>query len=262
MENAIAQAEDGEIIVLTNDVTLDEALTIEGDVTLDLNGKSITGAIAKADGAALLVNDGTLTITGGTIENTTVNGGAVINNTGTLTLEGVTVQGAPMDASGYPEFAVVTSGDLTIEEGTTILADRGALQLSGGAEVVINGGELIVSDAADGRNMTIQTVWAGDYGSVLTIYDGKFENNHSSTGGASVICPAGANINIYGGTFSYKGTSDYQGGVFQNYMGYGVALNVQGGTYNDDTVVRNVAEGYEAVDNGNGTWTVTATAAE
>ena len=189
-----------------------------------------------------------------------MNGGAAISNTGTLTLADVTVQGGAMDASGYPAYTVVTSGDLTIEEGTTILANRGALSLSNGAEVVINGGELIVSDAADGRNMTLHTIYAYGYDSVLTINDGYFEQGHSSTGGASVICPAGAKISIYGGTFyDPMDDSDWRNtGNFQNYMGYGVKLNVCGGTYSDKSVEKNVAEGYEAVANGDGTYTVQA----
>lgn len=261
MASAIAGAKEGGTILLTDDITLDKSLTIEGDVTLDLNGNGITGAVAKADGAALLVNDGTLTIVGGTIENTTVNGGAVINNTGTLTLENVTVLGAPMDDSGYPEYAVATSGKLTIEEGTSILTDRGALALSNGAEVVINGGELTISDAADGRVLTLHTIYAYGYDSELTIYDGRFENNYSGVSGASVICPAGSKIHIYGGTF-YDPVTDVSNfnntANFQNYMGYGVKLNVCGGTYNDKTVETNVAEGYEAVANGDGTYTVQA----
>ena len=249
----------GGTYALTADIALTEALEIpEGAVlTLNLSGKTITSDIAK-DVSAVIENEGTLSIVGGTLENTCVNGGAIISNSGDLTLDDVTIKGAPIDSTGYPEYAVTTSGKLVIEDGTEILADRGAVRTSAGADVTINGGEFIVSNAADGRNMTLHTVYAYGSGTKLTINDGKFEMNHSSTGGASVICPAGATITINGGTFNDSMDDNIwtSTGNFQNYMGYSAPVNVYGGTYDDKTVEKWVADGYQAVDNGNGTWSV------
>ena len=249
----------GGTYALTADIALTEALEIpeEAVLTLDLGGKKITSNIAK-DVSAVIENEGTLSIVGGTLENTCVNGGAIISNSGDLTLDDVTIKGAPMDSTGYPEYAVTTSGKLVIEDGTEILADRGAVRTSAGADVTINGGEFIVSNAADGRNMTLHTVYAYGSGTKLTINDGKFEMNHSSTGGASVICPAGATITINGGTFNDSMDDNIwtSTGNFQNYMGYSAPVNVYGGTYDDKTVEKWIADGYQAADNGDGTWSV------
>lgn len=246
-------------ILLAQDITLTEAIEIPqySAIALNLNGKTMSADLTKDEGA-VLINNGTLTVTGGTLASTAVNGGAVINNKGTMTLDDVIVLGGAMDASGYPEYAITTSGKLTVEDGTQILADRGAIRTSAGAEVVINGGEFVVSDAADGRNMTIHTIYAYGNGAMVTINGGTFVQNHSSTGGASVICPAGAEINIYGGNFSDKmDDSNWQNTAnFQNYMGYSAPVNVYGGTYNDKTVQKWVAAGYEAVKNSDGTYTV------
>ena len=254
-----AALENGNNVALAADITLTAPLEIAADSTkvLNLNGKKLSGATTKDEGA-LLVNNGTLTLVGGTMTNTTLNGAAVINNNGTLTLKNVTVQGAPIDATGYPEYAVTTYGKLTVENGTTVLSDRGALRTYAGAELVINGGEFVVSNAAAGRNMTLHTVYATGSGATVTINGGKFVQNHVSNGGASVICPAGATINVYGGEFSDSmDESSWQNTAnFQNYMGYSAPVNVYGGTYTDNSVMKWVADGYQAVKNTDGTYTV------
>lgn len=245
---------------LTGDIVVDETVEIPANVSvnLDLGGKTITSSVTA------IKNSGILNIVGGTMENTKTNGGAVINNAGTLTLDDVTINGAPIDATGYPAYAVITSGKLTVEDGTTIDTNRGAISMSDGAEVVINGGNLKVSDDADGRNMTLHTIYAYGYNSKLTINGGFFEQNHTSTGGASVICPAGATINVYGGDFrdAMDDSIWTSTGNFQNYMGYGDTLvKVYGGTYDDMTHQRWLAPGYVSVDNGDGTYTVSMTQA-
>ena len=246
---AIANGETA--IDLMADIALTETLEIPAGtaVKLNLSGYELSGNKTKDSGAAI-VNNGTLSIYGGEMSNNAVNGAAVIENNGSLTLDGVTVKGAPMDSTGYPEYAVVTYGKLTVEEGTAIVADRGAIRTYAGAEVVINGGSFTVSNAADGRNMTFHTIYAYGNGAKLTINDGYFEQNHTSTGGASVICPAGASIDIYGGDFrdAMDDTNWTSTGNFQNYMNYTAPVNVYGGTFDDATVNKNLASGYKAVE--------------
>lgn len=246
-------AVNGGDVTLTEDVVLTETLEINANMTINLNGKTITGNLAKGSGA-IITNTGTLTITGnGTITNTAENGDVVINNSGNLVLDGATIKGAPIGTTGYPAYAIVTTGTLTVEDGTTIVSDRGAIEMSD-AEVTINGGNISVNC---NRALTSHVIWAGS-NSTLTINGGEFAQNFTPTSdtGASVISPAGATIKVYGGNFVYTGPTGGQGGIFQNYMGYGVPVNVYGGTYNDNTVVKNVAAGYVAAKNTDGTYTV------
>lgn len=241
---------------LTEDIVLDNTLNITNDLILDLNGKTITAAFN--DGA--VINNGkNLTIVGGTIENTATNGAAVITNSGKLVLKDVAITGAPIGTEGYPSYAVVTSGgELTVEEGTTISSDRGVIHMSNGANVTINGGNFEVTDAVGSRTLTAHVIYAYGYSSKLTINGGNFAQNIANGGGTSVICPAGATIKVYGGNFYHVPVSDGQSGCFQNYMGYGAPVDVYGGTYNDATVTKsgNLAEGYVASANDNGTYTV------
>ena len=246
-----ALAEGGNITLIA-DVETEKTITIPAGafVTLNLNGNTITGKMAKDDGA-VLNNEGSLNVVGGTLRNTTVNGDAVIDNKGTLVLDGTVVTGAPIGDSGYPAYAVYTAGKLTVEDGTTISSDRGAIIMSNGADVVINGGNIEVTDAIGSRVLTSHVIYAYGKDSKLTINDGDFSQKYAAAGntGASVICPAGATINVYDGNFSYAGTVG-QSGVFQNYMGYGAPVNVYGGTYSDKTVEENIADGYKSVSNG------------
>ena len=249
----------GGTVTLTEDVTLEAPLNVTADMVIDLNGKTITGNFSDKNNEAVINNSGTLKLMGnGTIKNTAENGAAVINNSGKLALDGVTIKGAPIGTTGYPSYAVYTSGELTVEKGTTISSDRGAISMSDGANVTINGGEIKVTDALGTRSLTAHVIYAYGKNSKLTINDGNFEMAYAAAGntGASVICPAGATIDVYGGNFSYAGTVG-QSGIFQNYMGYGALVNVYGGTYNDDTVTKsgNLADGYHAI-KSNGTYYV------
>ena len=232
---------------LQSNVTLSKPLKVEADMTLNLNGNTITAANAKGNGAAIEVAKGvSAKLMGGTIKNTTDNGDAAINSVGNLVLNGVHVEGAPLADGGHPEYAVYANGGtLVVEEGTKIESYRGAIRLANGADVTINGGEVKTTLSS---GLTSHVVYAYGSNSKLTINNGEFTMNFApaNDSGASVICPAGATIDIYGGNFEFTGPKG-QGGVFQNYMGYGAPVNVYGGVYNDATVNKNLAAGYKTI---------------
>ena len=250
-------AQAGGSFTLTENLTLTSPLTVTADLVLNLNGKTISGNFANKD-LTVINNSANLTLIGGEIKNTATNGAAVITNSGKLVLQDVTINGAPIGTEGYPAYAVVTSGgELTVEEGTTISSDRGAVHMSNGANVTINGGNFEVTDAIGSRTLTSHVIYAYGYSSKLTINGGNFAQNIANGGGTSVICPAGATIKVYGGNFYHVPVSDGQCGCFQNYMGYGAPVDVYGGTYNDNTVTKsgNLAEGYKAIE-ANGKYVV------
>jgi hypothetical protein len=261
--NAIANGGKNGVVTLGNDVVLTEAIELPAGkkVTLDLNGNTIEGAFTKGgDGAnAMVKNNGTLTIVGGTIKNSTENGDAAIYNTGDLVLEGVKIEGAPIGTTEYPEYAVYTVGGTLVVNDTEIVADRGAIRLEAGADVTINGGSYTVTDATGTRVLTAHVIYAKGSASKLTINGGEFAQNIANGGGTSVICPAGATIKIYGGNFYHVPVADVQSKIFHNYMGYGAPVDVYGGTYNDDSVTKsgNLADGYKAVE-ANGKYSVVA----
>lgn len=88
LKAAIANGGD---VTLVADVTLDEALTISNDVTLNLNGKTL--AIENSELNYGLINKAKLTIKNGTIdfEGNAANNGAAVINMAQIEMENVTV---------------------------------------------------------------------------------------------------------------------------------------------------------------------------
>ncbi len=243
----------GGVVVLTDNMNFNSTLEIpEGvKVALDLNGKTISGEMAK-DAGAVLVNNGTLEIIGGKLENITENGGAIINNNGTLTLDDVSIVGAPIGTTGYPSYAVSSSGNLTIEDGVSITSDRGTLSLSGEGTTVINGGTFISNDID--RTLTSHVVFIGENSThQLTINGGTFKHMDPQTSGGVVINNwSKVTIYVNGGNFS--GGNYWDESNLSTY-GYGGNYVVTGGTF---THFKNayLAKGYKSVKNDDGTYTV------
>ena len=252
----------GGVYTLTEDMELTNSLIVNGNLTLNLNGKTLSGEFSK-DAGAIINNNATLTIVGGTINNTSENGAAVIYNNGDLVLDDVKIVGAPIGTAGYPEYAVYSvGGSLVVEDGVEIVADRGAIRMDDGADVAINGGKFVVTDAVGTRTLTTHVIYAKGSSSKLTINGGDFAMNIANGGGTSVICPAGATIKVYDGNFYHAPVvADSQSGCFQNYMGYGAPVDVYGGIYNDASVTKqgNIAEGYTFIEK-DGLFVVTAAA--
>ena len=74
-------------ITLTEDVVLTSPLEVDSKLVINLNGKTITGAYSKSEGA-IIKNTGSLTLVGGTVSSTGANGGSAIANYGSLVVEG------------------------------------------------------------------------------------------------------------------------------------------------------------------------------
>ena len=98
LAEAVAAADDNTVKIL-HSFDIDEPVTVTGNVTLDLNGKTITGTPAEAKAYAVITNKGTLAITG--------NGTVLCDHK----LAGST---------GYAVNTITNLGTLNIEDGVTI----------------------------------------------------------------------------------------------------------------------------------------------
>ncbi|MBQ3645585.1 MAG: hypothetical protein II960_03185, partial [Synergistaceae bacterium] len=217
LKNAI---QDGANITLSADITMTEALTISTNTTvvINLNGHNITNA-----STSVLVNKGTLTITGNGEVSTTggtycaaianfpnatcnVNGGTykskswyVIKNFGTITIDGAVIvtpgdtdSPASLIDNGWvnatDKIKVATSG--TNEESVTAQNDSSA-------KLYIKNGSFEGKSGAK----SCSVVKNDDYG-YLEIYDGTFDST-SNTGPSSATTIINWNeAHIYGGTFT------------------------------------------------------------
>ena len=251
-ENALnAALTNGGTYKVLNNITVSGNKSMEVpagvEVVLDMGDKAITGNVVKSDGAALIKNNGTLTIKNGSISNGTVNGSATIANNGTMVLDGVAVTGAPINSNGYPEYTITSTGSLTIEDGTTVTSDRGGLRLSGTGTTVINGGTFINNDLGD-LNLTSHVVYIEpDSNNKLTINGGIFKHLHSTTSGGVVINNSSTGtVYVNGGNFS-GGNYFGQWDNLADY-GYGGTFVVTGGTYTG-FYDKYLANGYTSVKN-------------
>ncbi|MBO7197447.1 MAG: hypothetical protein J6V28_01450, partial [Tidjanibacter sp.] len=255
-DKLILAAQMGGEYTLTENAVLPSTLEVTADMVINLNGYTLSAANAKGDGAVVNVANGvSAKLVGGIVKNTTENGDAVINNEGTLELKDIEIVGAPLADGGYSAYAVISSGKLTINEGTVVSADRGCLKFSGAGETVINGGSFTNNDIGS-RSLTSHVVDVEDGGShKLTINGGTFKHLHTATSGGVVICNRTTGVvNINGG--SYSGGNYYGNDNLSDY-GYGGTFSVKGGTYTAKPAAKYIATGYKAVES-NGKWVVVA----
>ncbi len=256
LQEAIDAAANGAEIVLISDIHVGETLNLAAgkNLTLNLGGHTISGAFTKGDGAVVNIANGvSAKLVGGIVKNTTENGDAVINNKGTLELENIEIIGAPIADGGYSAYAVISSGKLTINEGTVVSADRGCLKFSGAGETVINGGSFSNNDIGS-RSLTSHVVDVENGGShKLTINGGTFNHLHTATSGGVVICNRTTGV-VYVNGGSYSGGNYYGNNNLSDY-GYGGTFEVKGGTYTAKPAAKYIATGYKAVES-NGKWTV------
>ena len=225
-------------ITLANDITLDDQTTLvvpQGkEVTLNLNGKTITGTAHKNVGP-VVKNNGTLTIVGGTISSTAANGGSAIANSGTLTVVDATLNGAANADGSWPSYTVNNTGVMTVNN-STITSYHGAVaSYNAGSVVTLNNSEI---DMVGIPGFTSHGIYTYSGGQVI-VNGGTYANKAAdqAASGASVI---NGNVVINSGNFS---------GRIENYYGTPV---IKGGTFSVDPtrflaagyVVTKLSEGY------------------
>lgn len=249
---AIAAAIENNVAVeVADNAELAEQVTIPADkaLTINLNGKTVSGNVAKSVGHVLR-NEGTLTINGGTIVSAAENGGSAIYNAegATVILDEVELQGAPQAGEGWPSYALNNYGEATLT-GVKVVSNHGALASFGkltvtdcevvmngfggsshvfylgeGADVVVNGGTYTHNGNTDGSLAYVMT------GAKLTVNDGYFTASNGGYGMAAV-----------------KGDIIINGGKFDNApLDWGGTFTVTGGAFKADPS-KLITEEYKAV---------------
>ena len=287
LADAIRLAAKGKTVKLLDDVTASVTIAETKNLTLDLNGFTLT----NTEGSHTIVNNGTLTIMdssaakSGTVDNVTHARAAIVNY-GTMTLAGGTYTRSlenpenNKDSGGGNSFYTILNdkgGSLTIKDGVTVT------NVGHFSSMICNG-----NDAVEDTTLTIEgglfsgginTIKNGEFGK-LTINGGSFTNatqcvvmnwNEASITGGTFELASGVNstllfsvawsdhaigkMTISGGTFKYTET---QGLVQDTYNGgqYTGTLAVSGGTFAHAVEPKYCAEGFEPIANGNGTFGV------
>ncbi|MBQ3146333.1 MAG: hypothetical protein IJB91_01235, partial [Oscillospiraceae bacterium] len=257
---AAIDAADGKTVTLLADVELTETVTVNGTVTLELNGKKLSGVNNEAEASAVIKNNGSLTIqdtvgggiiTSKALQPDTTNKPVYANNTisnfGTLTVKSGIIENA---STGYACYAIDSySGAVTVIEGGIIRCVDGSngdsIRLFAGA---VNPVSLVVT----GGN--VGTIWAQnpsgnkatDVLYSVTIKDG------AAVGTLYLEPTAKAEVAITGGNIGnvvlFKIDTE---NAARNASGF-----ISGGTFKAPVAEEFCAEGYIPVDNGDGTYGV------
>ena len=183
------------VITLTDDVTLTETWTVDQEVTLDLNDHYINISIPsnRYKSVISITNNGKLTLTDGTIDNSTA--------TKRYYIEEQVVTDEASYNNSTKEKGTFYGGYITGGNGTMI--DFLGTNYYCGKGIVINGGELIMKSGTIFGN--IQETSNGKYkgGGVFIYNNGKFTME-----GGNIIRNFGyygSGVYVDSGTFSMKG---------------------------------------------------------
>ena len=283
-ELAAAFAAGGEIKLDAN-IQIEASLVNSGDVTLDLNGKTVSMNVAATKTSALITNNGTLTIkdsVGGgkliytsSVVSTGYSTSVIINN-GTLTVESGIIENA--SATGGASYTVDNYNTLTVNGGTFVAAGTSIRQAQFGNHdntVIINGGEstgyaglqLHIFSAAKKTTTVINGgTFNGDYAMYsyfykaedsgntdITINGGTFNGNYAAlylynhNVGSAEFGAAVKGGNFNGGVYAYVMVTDEE---------YVDLPMITGGTFSEEVDAAYCAVGYVPVQNADGTYHV------
>ena len=217
-------------------IYVDTAMSEGGKIAL--SDMEIT---ANSKWSLVIENDAAGAVSVSDVDITAQSGAGLYGVGGKITLDNVKVNHlafAPEYSDtpwGATALAAAGATDMTINSGEYYGSTYGMYVYSSGGTVTINGGTfkapvVVAADAQNGAN-TYVIINDGNF-------DGKFES-----------------VNVFGGS---EALITINGGNFTNFSTTAnKRITIKGGTFDADPT-QWVADGYQVIDNSNGTWTVTA----
>lgn len=221
IQDAITNCSEGDEIEIIADAT--EQLTINSDknVTINLNGHTISNTMVGGKLVGIIKNNGTLTITGGTFDSTRASASAIDNNPGgVLVIDGLTIiaKGDDKNNNNNKQAVFNDNGHCTIKncylesKASGQYKDKWNNQVPRSTIHNINGGTMIIKSGtvlnklsttidssyknaavANGPNSTL----------IIGIKDGLYsEDNPTLIGKKYGIYNAGTTLEYYDGTYS------------------------------------------------------------
>jgi len=237
-----AFAAGGEITLITGVEVSGAVIVPEGKtVTLNLNGKTVSGSTLKTE-QGVIVNNGTITISGdGTVTSNLDNGASAVRNNGTMVLDGGTYLGAPIVSGSWPSYVINNYGALTVND-ITVKGYHGAIASCGEGSVAT----LDSVDAEVGyqtaTGITSHVLYTADGGTIV-VNSGEYKNTATDANavGGSLICALGK-VTV-------------KDGVFTGGCGFSGDIAISGGTFDKDPSAY-LVDGCVATAAENSTWVV------
>ena len=179
------------------------------------NGKSGDFLFVKPDGGAVYLDDGNVTLSGGTIQNcSAVRGGAVYMTNGIFAMDGGNIKNCNANLGG----AVYISGDSNpsfIMSGGEISE---CISASHGGAVYLEGGTVTMTDGTVRDNKSIGGNGGGFYinKGTFTMADGAITGNYAQTNGGGIYISSvdtDVSATVSGGAITDNSAEMYGGGL-------------------------------------------------
>ena len=237
-------------VTLTDTVELTKPLEVYGNMTINLNGQTISANIHKSVGP-VIKNYGTLTINGGTISSLANNGGSAIANYGNLLVENVVINGAPREGDSWPAYPINNYGSMTLTN-ATITGYQGCVALNAAGTTTLNNCELTKNYVK-----TSSHVFYVNHEDAKVIINGGTYNHNGFDGSLAYVNKGEVTIN--GGAFNAKdggygfavlsaGKVTINGGnINAALQDWGGQFVVNGGIYTAKPADKYLAAGYKAL---------------
>lgn len=199
LKEAVNAAKSGETVIVLKEATVEEMITAEANITIDLNQKTVT----VADGAGtMLKTTGDVTIKNGTLTSAvTAN---IINAYGKLKLESVKIYGSTVDDSNLVN--VLGNAEVTIDAASEIEADGVGVAVFVGAKSADKDAKYTLNIygkvTQKGKSYAISGNGSYPGASYINIYEGaevKANNIAEKKDCCAIYQPQAGEINVYGG---------------------------------------------------------------
>ena len=209
LTDAIAAAGDNAIITLVDNVTLSSKLNLSSNLTFDLGGFTLSGAVVLSEAADVTFKNGNMTAEYSSV---TSNAYAVVNVTGSaaLTLDGVNLAGADTVNKGAGVIGIVyqSTGELNVINST--VAGGNQIHDEGYSGGTVDADEAIYAYGESGGiiNIIDSTVKGGS-GKTDAVYSGSYKSGLYVNGGVALHLGGTAAVTISGSSV-IGGDSDWR----------------------------------------------------
>ena len=227
LDEAFSNADSGDVLDLTGDIYVETAAAVNKNLTLNLNGYTITSKLSS--GSMVNISSGSLTVNGG--DGSIVsgqNGARAFYNNGTLSISSTTVSDFSIEDNGG---AIYSAGTLTIKN-SVFTGNRSTVEYD---------------DSSSSQRQNTGGGALMQYGGSLSIEDCVFKNNKAGEcGGAMIVtvskgivrnCEISGNTACTGGAiYIWQGSPTFENNVINN----NIAVNER---YSNQGISRGVYEG-------------------